>query len=238
MRDLAVAIYLSTSFGSLINWDKSILSPTESIEFLGLLIKSNTLSLALPSEKVVSLSFIGRRTLEKGSVSLHNILSLIGSFSWAIPAVPYAQAYYRNLQRFYIFHSKRSNFSQVVSLQLGVREDISWWLHNLSLSKGLCYVAKEPDIVIYSDASLHGRGSTCDEIQSRGSWTGHDCLRHINELKLLAAFYTLKSLTAFSTDLAVHIFPDNSTAVCYINKSGGTKSRALCDLARLIVYCA
>lgn len=64
-----------------------------------------------------------------------------------------------------------------------------------------------------------------------------DYLHHISELKRIAEFYALKSFTSFSTFLSVHFFLDNSTALCYINKSGGTKSRALCDLARLIVDC-
>lgn len=54
-RDLATAIDLITSAGLLINWDKSILSLTQSIEFLGLLFYSITLLLALLLEKVVSL---------------------------------------------------------------------------------------------------------------------------------------------------------------------------------------
>ncbi|KZS07305.1 Uncharacterized protein APZ42_028995 [Daphnia magna] len=104
-RDLATAIDLITSAGFLINWDKSILSLTQSIEFLGLLFYSITLSLALLPEKVRTIVICND---------------------------------------FIIFHSKRSDVSQVVSLPLEVREDISWFLQNLSLSKGLCFLTKEP----------------------------------------------------------------------------------------------
>ena len=110
-----------------------------------------------------------------------------------------------------------------------------WWLHNLSSSNGLSFLSKDPDLLIYSDASLYGWGFSYDGIQSRGPWTLDDRFRHINELELLAAFYALKSLTAHSSDLSVHMVLDNSTAVCYINNRGGTKSKSLCALAKSIV---
>lgn len=57
----------------------------------------------------------------------------------------------------------------------------------------------------------------------------------MNELKLLAAFYVLKSLTAQSANLEINLILDNSTAVSYINKRGGTRYRALCDISSSIV---
>jgi hypothetical protein len=76
---------------------------------------------------------------------------------------------------------------------------------------------------------------SCDGVQSRGPWTGRDRQRHINELELLAAYNAVKSLTAGSSNLTIKLFLDNSTAVCYVNKRGGTKSRALCEILKLIV---
>ena len=60
-------------------------------------------------------------------------------------------------------------------------------------------------------------------------------LCHINELQLLAAFYALKSLMAQSTNLEINLILDNSTAVSYINKHEGSRSRALCDISSSIV---
>ena len=94
---------------------------------------------------------------------------------------------------------------------------------------------KRPVSVIYLDAFLHGWGLTSDGVCSRGPWTGSDRLRHINELELLAAFYALKSLTAQSANLEINLILDNSTAVSYINKRRGTRSRAVCDISSSIV---
>jgi Reverse transcriptase (RNA-dependent DNA polymerase) len=193
ISDVTAAINLLISLGFLINWEKSVLLPSQSLEFLGLVIDSVALSLALPSDKVLSILALCRRSLLKGVVSLHDLSSLIGSFSWAIPTIPFAQAHYRHLQRLYIYHSKSFNYdlSRYVSLSSEARDDICWWIDNLSASNGLCFLKQDPDLVIYSDASLQGWGFACDGVCSRGPWAGSDRLRHINELELLAAFYAL-----------------------------------------------
>lgn len=93
MADVSTAIDLVFSLGFLINWEKSVLLTSQSLEFLGLLIDSIALSLALPPDKVLSMLEMCRRSLLKGVVSLHDLSSLIGSFSWAIPTIPFAQAH-------------------------------------------------------------------------------------------------------------------------------------------------
>ena len=235
IKDLRIAINLLSSLGFLINWDKSILSPAKSIEFLGLLVNSTDLSLALPLKAVSSILSICNGMLSQSSVSLRNLSSLLGHFSWAIPTVPFAQTHYRNLQRLYISNLHPSgDLSRSVYLSFEAREDIRWWVANLSISNGHSFFKKDPDLSIYSDASLQGWGFSCDGICSRGPWAGSDRLRHINELELLAAFYALKALTAHSFDLTVNLILDNSTAVSYVNKRGGTRSKSLCDISTSI----
>ena len=72
----------------------------------------------------------------------------------------------------------------------------------------------------------------CDEVVTRGPWLTSDLSRHINQLELLAAFHALRSFAAGAVNISIHFFLDNSTAVSYINKCGGTRSRRLCVLAQ------
>nr|CAH0112881.1 unnamed protein product [Daphnia galeata] len=217
ISDVSTAIdLLITSLGFLVNWEKSVLLPSQSLEYLGLLIDSVALSLALPSDKVLSMLEMCRRSLSKG---------------------PLCPGTLSPLQRLYIYHSKSFNYdlSRYVALLSSARDDIRWWLENLSSFNGLCFLKRDPDLIIYLDASLHGWGFACDGVCSRGPWAGSDRLRYINELEFLAAFYALKSLTAQSTNLEINLILDNSTAVSYVNKHGGTRSRALCDISSSIV---
>jgi hypothetical protein len=58
--------------------------------------------------------------------------------------------------------------------------------------------------------------------------------KHINELELLGAFFAIQSFLAKESGIAVRIFLDNSTAVSYVNKCGGTRSAALTATAKAI----
>ncbi|KZR98797.1 Uncharacterized protein APZ42_005622 [Daphnia magna] len=161
IADVSTAIDLVFSLGFLINWEKSVLLPSQSLEFLvfhGPTIPPTTIP----------------------------------------PTIPFSQAHYRHLQRLYPYHSKFFNYdlSRYVSLSSSARDDIRWLVKHLSSSNGLCFLKKDPDLVIYSDASLHGWGFVCD---------------------------------------GINLILDNSTAVSYLNKRGGTRSRALCDISSSIV---
>lgn len=77
--------------------------------------------------------------------------------------------------------------------------------------------------LFFSDASsLQGCGAICVGITSIGSWPQVDRSRRINELELLSTLYALQTFSRESCDILVHLILDNSTAVTYINKCGGT----------------
>ncbi len=69
----------------------------------------------------------------------------------------------------------------------------------------------------------------------RDPWSREKSTRHINELELLAAFNAIRSFASHSSKIAIRIFLDNATAVCYVNKGGGTRSRSLTILAQQII---
>ena len=75
----------------------------------------------------------------------------------------------------------------------------------------------------------------CDGITTRVPWLKEDGSRHINELELLGALFALQTFTKDSANISVHLFLDNSTAVAYVNKCGGTRSGSLTAIAAKIV---
>lgn len=91
---------------------------------------------------------------------------------------------------------------------------------------------------IFSDASLSGWGAVCSGVTTRGPWTLNDKEKHINELELLGALYAIQAFGADSSNVAIRIYLDNSTAVSYVNKCGGTRSRVLTATAKtLAAWC-
>ncbi|KAI9555020.1 reverse transcriptase [Daphnia sinensis] len=137
------------------------------------------------------------------------------------------------MQQFYISESKKvgGDLSIKCSLSLGARSDLEWWIHNLNEMNGKDFFPKSPDIEIFSDASLSGWGAVCNGVTTRGPWTTTQAKLHINSLELTGALYALQSFAGSMRGLSIRIYLDNTTAVCYVNKGGGTKSNELTAIA-------
>ena len=114
--------------------------------------------------------------------------------------------------------------------------DLLWWSKcpdNLPPSPMREY---EADVSLYCDASLIGWGGFLSSGQHiSGKWSSSHRKEHINYLELKAIQLCLSTFLPLIKNKIVHIHSDNSTAVYYINKIGGTHSRGLCLLALDIV---
>jgi hypothetical protein len=232
-REFLAATELLEKCGFVINIEKSIGTPHQVIEFLGLIVDSRNLSLSLRAEKVDEIIRLCRNLFSKGSAPLREIAKVLGLFAWAIKAVPFAQSHYRDLQRLYIEGCVRfeNNLNSLVLLDSGSKINLSWWVANLTKCNGKPMLAVDPELTIYSDASNSGWGGVLNGVSTRGPWTEADRLRHINELELLAALYSLKAFTSQLEGISIRLMMDNSTAVCYVNKAGGTRSKSLNNIA-------
>ena len=83
-----------------------------------------------------------------------------------------------------------------------------------------------------------GLGAVSEGTQCRGPWNLQDSKRHINDLELIAAFNALKAFVGRDKGLSVNLFLDNTTAVAYINKGGGFRSRSLNKIASdMFIWC-
>jgi hypothetical protein len=223
--------------GFLINLEKSVGTPEQVIEYLGLIIDSKSLSLSLRPEKIVEIIDLCGKALERVSVSLRDIAKILGNLAWAIKAIPFAQSHYRDLQAQYIESCKQlgGSLNSTIILDKKSKQNLTWWIANVRESNGRPMSATDPNLKIFLDASLSGWGAVLNEVSSRGPWTLGDKDRHINKLELLAALNGLKYFTSQVSNLSVRLMLDNFTAVHYIIKSGGTRSPALSAISADIV---
>jgi hypothetical protein len=123
------------------------------------------------------------------------------------------------------------DLSSTITLSGEAKSDLNWWIKRAKFQVGRSISASPPSITIFSDASLSGWGAVSDDVKTGGPWTTADTKRHINELELYAAFNGLKSFASSAHRTTVEINIDNTTAVAYINKKGGTRSSSLCSVA-------
>ena len=71
-----------------------------------------------------------------------------------------------------------------------------------------------------------------------GSWSEIESREHINVLELRAIFYALKALEESVKGKKIAVFSDNTTALSYIRKQGGTKSWRLFRLVEELILWA
>ncbi|KAM4748674.1 LOW QUALITY PROTEIN: uncharacterized protein WCC33_006046 [Rhinophrynus dorsalis] len=226
------AIRLLSNLGFLVNWKKSQLIPSQRMEFLGFIVDSREASLSLPRAKIKTIRK-EIRILRQDRFSLRLLARVVGLLASSIQAIFPGPLHYRALQRLKALHLRRGlGYADVIALSSDAREELLWWLKHLDAWNGKAIFGVTPDLVIESDASLLGWGARMGDISSGGKWSPAEASLHINCLELLAGSFALKSLAKDRVHCCVLLKMDNISAVRYINKLGGTKSKPLAELAK------
>ena len=232
-------LFLLQVLGFTINWEKSVLQPTQVMEFLGMKIDSQKMEISLPEEKLTALKDLCKQTLKAKTLSVRELASLIGKLYATLPAVSMAPLQIRSLQQDLIrAQSNHKNYENYIQLSQEAKEELQWWLNNLQLVQGRPVRLGTPDMVIYSDASSHiGWGAAVEGGMSTGGvWTQQEKdAYHINELELMGAELALQTFVKDQKMKLVHLFMDNMTALSYIANKGGTKSVTLTSIAKRIL---
>lgn len=238
-EEAALIVGLLQSLGFVMNQEKSDFGPSQSMVFLGYGIDTLGLALSLPPEKKESMVSLCKKLARKGSVSLRDLASVLGKFEWASAAVPNARSRFRALQQLYIEGLGRAggNLQLKVALGATARAELEWWAAGVPNMGGRSFVEEVPVVVVSSDACLTGWGAECNDVTTGGRWTKEEIVayRHINELELLAAFNGLRAFAAHLQGATVRVRMDNTTAVSYVNRQGGSRSGPLNDLAVRII---
>ena len=231
---------LFSSLGLIVNHKKSILLPTQILEFLGFKINSQSMQISLPQEKMRKIQQDSNRLLAQQSVSVRQIAQFVGKTAATLRALPTAPLHYRALQFLmnsvapvdYTQEGTVDKFNTIVQLDPESKTDLAWWssLNRKDISTPV--VPPAPSVTIESDASNKGWGAVLKgHTQTGGVWTAEEATHHINYLELLAAFLAIKAFGKGWRDTAVLLRMDNITAVSYVNHKGGTTSQVLCNFA-------
>ena len=129
---LATAMHLLTALGFILNLDKSVLTPTQRVIFLGFCLDSRTMLISLPTPRIQSIQRLIREILAQGQASILKLSQLLGSMVSTHPAVLGAPLHYRHLERAKITALKHSqNSNTLVTTSDNMRQDLTWWFQEL-----------------------------------------------------------------------------------------------------------
>ncbi|VDI73543.1 Hypothetical predicted protein [Mytilus galloprovincialis] len=87
LSDLSTVLSILRGLGFLINTNKSVMEPSQTMEFLGYTVNSKLLTLSLPKEKVEKIKNSSKLMLEHKKVSARDLAQLIGQLTATNQAV-------------------------------------------------------------------------------------------------------------------------------------------------------
>ena len=235
-RNIAETVDLLESLGFVVNREKSVLKPTQKVEFLGFELDSVNMKVTVTEKKMQKIVDFCVDVLEKESISIRVFASLIGKLVAAGNGVEFAPLYHRQLEieKIQALKCNAGSFDATIVLSDKARENILWWIDNLHSQYKLIDHG-QPDVFLRTDASNKGWGAKMlSGNETNGMWSREEREFHINSLELLAVYFGLRSFCANRKDIHVRVEVDNTTALNYINKMGGVKSEICNEIAKCI----
>lgn len=220
----AISVLVGTlkKLGFKVNKQKSVLTPTQCLTFLGFEIDSVRMYVSLTEDKKQKMLNVIKEITESNELKIRQVAGLIGLMVAYAPAVEYGGIHFKCLERDKIKALKRSkgNFEDIMWISERGYNDITWWGNNLDNPRKIR--REEPDVELFTDASHQGWGAHTGSSQTGGRWHPGE-LTHINALELRAIAFGLKSLCR-ERNIHIRIRTDSTTALAYVKNMGGTKS--------------
>lgn len=207
------------------NLEKSVIEPTQVIHYLGFIVDSASFTVTVSQEKVNTILISSQEILESAVVTIRDVARLIGLYTSCMRAIQFGPLYYRALENDKVMALKASgDYDAIMNLSEPAIQDIEWWMTNIARNNGTLIRRPPIDICVYTDASCTGWGGWFGNRRANGRWSEAESSRHINELELLAVLLALKALGSKEfKGKHIQAASDSMTAVCYINRPGGTK---------------
>lgn len=228
-------ISLLRSLGFIINEAKSVTKPSQSFKFLGFLYDSNHMTLSLPLDKRMRILSSLKTFSQQSTCSIRQLAKIIGTLVAACPSTPYGKLYTMHLEsvKTGLLHELQYNFDARVVIPDSIRHDLYWWTTNImSMSSRLHN--DDFSVVLTTDASLTGWGSSMGDEKVSGWWSKEESKNHINVLELRAIELALHHFTNSTTNSRILIRADNTTAISCINRQGSLLSPDLFSITRRI----
>ena len=207
-------VALLEGLGFIVNMDKSVLCPTQQLEFLGLQVNSADLHLRLPGEKIkqirVKASQLLRASSILGQAECYNTSSVYSPTFLSPPEERPAE----------IPVSERAGLQFLPPAICGSsRGDTMVAATSLPVERQIVDPAPRVDGDSFG-CFLNWLGSGLWGDSYGGPWSPSNQEMHINCLELKAAALALQSLVKDQTGISVLLQLDSQTAVSYINHLG------------------
>ena len=217
-------LWLCHLLGVIVNHSKSSLVPTQTLDYLGMTLETSPLRVFPTHKQIQKFSLLLQMFL---SDRLHPVSvwrSLLGMMLSMSAIVPGSRLRMRSLQLRLNAAGYLLLNGHLISWDDGCLRDLRWWSDEFHLLVGLSLSDSLPDLCLFSDASDQGWGAALGDLHLSGLWS-HLCSRFsINQRELLAILFAIRGFLPQLRGQTVAVYSDNSTALAYLRKQGGTHS--------------
>ena len=234
LRNVMDTLRLLIKLGFIIHPDKSQITPSKIITFLGFILNSLTMTIYLPDEKKRSLRESCIDILDNPHITIRRLASVIGVITSSFPGVSLGPLHYRDMERekTVMLKEHKGKFDSYITLTEGSLKEIEWWKDNIDTAFAPLQ-RDNPDTIIYTDACDTGWGAVHGDCRVGGGWKAEEMGDFINEKELRAILLGLMTLFPEANNQHFLVMSDNTTAVQTINKMG-SMSKSCDDIVRLI----
>ena len=213
--------------GIIVNHSKSSLVPTQTLDYLGMTLVTSPLRVFPTLKRVQKFSLLLQDFL---SDRLHPVSvwrSLLGMMSSMSAIVPGSRLRMRSLQLRINASGPLLVDGDLVSWDDGCLRDLRWWSDDSHQLVGLPFGEDHPDLFLFSNASDQGCGAALGDLHLSSLWSPLCSRFSINQRELLAILYAIQGFLPHLRGWSVAVYSDNSTALAYLRKQGGTRSSSL-----------
>ena len=226
---------LLDKLGLVVHPEKSTFIPTQVLTILGFVINSVAMTIQLTREKAAGLQNVCSELLEKSSLSIREVASVIGKIVASFPGVMHGALYYRQLEKdkSQALVRTNGNFDGLMSLSPQAKSELQWWIKHVGNAYNVIN-HPQPQHQITTDASLMGWGAESSGVSSGGNWSHSESKHHINYLEMLAILLGLQTFAKDKSNTHIRIMCDNTTAVNVINHMGTSHSDPCNSVAKEI----
>ena len=205
-----------------------MLEPSHILDFLGLHFNLEQAIVSPPDSFLGSLTSVLSRLSTSTVMPACKISSIISRISHVAPFIHHRRLHLRFLQ-FWIkrqWSQHQQSWDTQIQLDAEFLAHLSWY-NRRDVFLGVPLHLPEPSLFFFTDVFLTGWGASWQHLQLTGQWSNQESSQHINWLELEAIRLTLLQWGTQWRNQTVRVYCDNSMAVAYIHKQGGTHSISL-----------
>ena len=207
-----------------INESKSVGTPLQVTEYLGVQLNLRTLTLALPLEKVNLILARTSQVSSSPSTTRRQLESLVGLLNFAAPLLPLGRLYLAPIIIWMNSHTVPLTRDQSTPVDASLRTALKPFLNRIYLVDHVSCHPPSPSLDLQTDASDYGWSGVIDGHRVRGYWTPLESSAHINVREMKGLFNALKFFHPCLEGKCIRIHTDSMVVLFCLKRQSSLHS--------------